>query len=240
MKYLILADIHSNWPALAAIRETFDVCLFAGDLVDYGTDPNPCIDWVREQARLCVRGNHDHAVAQRVPTVGGNGFRQLAAATRPLHWDVLDGSRMRFLARMPVTRHAVIDETSFFMVHGTPRDPLDEYLTDDHSAWSNRLNGIEADFVLVGHTHVPFHLNLGRTQVVNPGSVGQPRDGDWRCAYAVIENGRVELRRVKYDIDRTLAQMKQSGLDCDALDLAEATLRNGGIQISKEAVNSNL
>lgn len=238
MKILVLADIHSNWPALAAIRESFDACLFAGDLVDYGTDPNPCVDWIQKHADALIRGNHDHAVAQRVSALGGTGFRELAAATRPMHWEMLGASRMRFLARMPVTRHVAIDDTSFFLVHGTPRDPLDEYLTDDPAAWTERLSGIEAKFVIVGHTHVPFHLNLGRTQVINPGSVGQPRDGDPRCSYAVIEDGRVEHRRVAYDIDATLSQMKRAGLDERALDLAEATLRNGGLQVAKETAKS--
>ena len=91
MKILVLADIHANWPALAAIaaKETFDACLFAGDLVDYGTDPVPCVEWIREHARAAVRGNHDHAVAQKVSARGGTGFRQLAAITRPLQWAVL-------------------------------------------------------------------------------------------------------------------------------------------------------
>jgi diadenosine tetraphosphatase ApaH/serine/threonine PP2A family protein phosphatase len=79
----------------------------------------------------------------------------------------------------------------------------------------------------VGHSHVPFHLDLGRVQVINPGSVGQPRDGDPRCSYAVIENGRVEIRRVKYDIDATLRQMRASGVEGDVLAQAERTLRTG-------------
>ncbi|HEX4072934.1 MAG TPA: metallophosphoesterase family protein, partial [Planctomycetaceae bacterium] len=64
MKILLLADIHSNWPALAAINETYDACLFLGDLVEYATDPIPCIDWVHARATAAIRGNHDHAVAQ--------------------------------------------------------------------------------------------------------------------------------------------------------------------------------
>ena len=230
MKILVLADIHSNWPALAAIEERFDACIFVGDLVDYATDPVPCVRWISDNAAIMVRGNHDHAVAQRVPALGGNGFRKLAAATRPIHWDVLDESHLSFLMRMPVTRHAVVGDSSFFLVHGTPHDPLDEYLLDDEQAWATRLEGIEADFVCVGHTHVPFHIDLGRTQVINPGSVGQPRDGDPRCSYAVIENGRVEIRRVDYDWTRTLRQMELSGLDDEILKLAEQTLRNGGLQ----------
>ncbi len=228
MKILLLADIHSNWPALSAIDETFDACLFLGDLVDYATDPNPCIDWVRARATGAVRGNHDHAVAQRIPAKEGPGFRQLAAVTRPVHWRVLNPSRLKYLARLPLTRRIVLDGKTLYLVHGTPRDPLDEYLLEDAEAWKMRLESINADFVCVGHTHVPFHLDLGRLQVVNPGSVGQPRDGDPRSAYAVIEDGRVEFRLVKYDVDATLRQMQASGVNGPALDLAESILRSGG------------
>lgn len=228
MKILILADIHSNWPALAAVDEAFDACLVLGDVVDYGTDPAPCIEWVREHASAIVRGNHDHAVAQRVPARNGSGFRSLAAATRPLHWKILDDSQLVYLARLPVTQHLILDGRSFYLVHATPRDPMDEYLAADSDAWETRLNLVEADFVCVGHTHLPMHLDLGRVQVLNPGSVGQPRDGDPRCSYAVIEDGHVEIRRVAYDIDATVRQMKESGMDPDALELAETVLRTGG------------
>ena len=228
MKILLLADIHANWPALAAIDESFDTCLFVGDLVDYGTDPAPCIDWIRRHATGAVRGNHDHAVAQRVSTRDGNGFRGLAAATRLIHWDVLRSSQLRYLSRLPLTQRLTLEGRSFHLVHATPRDPLDEYLGNDPDAWRTRLESIDADFVCVGHTHMPFHLDLGRVQVINPGSVGQPRDGDPRCSYVVIDDGRIEFRRVEYDIDETVRQMRESGLSEEMLDLAETVLRTGG------------
>ena len=228
MRILVLADIHSNWPALAAVQESFDACLFVGDLVDYGTDPVPCINWIRKHATASVRGNHDHAVAQRIPVRKISGLHRLAAATRPLHWMLLSGLHMKFLTRMPVTRKVTLDDKRFFLVHATPRDPFDEYLREDKAAWEARLKGIDADFVLVGHTHIPFTLQLDGPMVINPGSIGQPRDGDPRAAYAIIENGKVELRRVKYDIDATLKHMRDSGVDSDTLDLAEMVLRSGG------------
>ncbi len=228
MRILVLADIHSNWPALAAVKEPFDACLFVGDLVDYGTDPVPCIHWVRKHAAVSVRGNHDHAVAQRIPVKKVSGLHRLAAATRPLHWKLLSGLHMKYLTRMPVTRKVTLDDKRFYLVHATPRDPFDEYLREDKAAWESRLKGIDADFVLVGHTHIPFALQLDGPMVINPGSIGQPRDGDPRAAYAIIENGKVELRRVKYDIDATLKHMRDSGVDSDTLGLAEMVLRSGG------------
>jgi putative phosphoesterase len=228
MKILLLADIHSNWPALAAINETYDACLFLGDLVEYATDPLPCIDWVRARATAAIRGNHDHAVAQRIPAKEGGGFRGLAAATRLVHWKVLNPSRVKYLARLPLTRRIVLGGKTLYLVHGTPRDPLDEYLAAEPETWRARLESINADFVCVGHTHIQFHLDLGRLQVVNPGSVGQPRDGDPRCAYAVIEDGKVSLRRVAYDIDATVRQMRESGVSANVVELAESVLRAGG------------
>src|ERR1700686_3780346 len=84
MRILLIADIHGNWPALQAIDEPFDVCLCLGDLVDYGLDPAPCIDWVRRNCLHTVRGNHDHGVCQNVTVSGQNGFRLLTTVTRPI------------------------------------------------------------------------------------------------------------------------------------------------------------
>lgn len=228
MKVLLLGDVHSNWVALSAIREPFDACLVVGDLVDYGCDPIPVIDWTQRHATAAIRGNHDHAVAQRVQPRPGGGFRKLAGATRPLHWDWLDPFRMKFLARLPLTQRLTLDGKSYFLVHGTPRDPLDEYLTADPEQWKLRIQGIEADFICVGHTHVPMSLDLDGQLILNPGSVGQPRDGDARASYVMIENGRVSFRRAEFDIDAAVRQMREAGLPDWAVELNEAVLRSGG------------
>lgn len=239
MKILILADIHANWEALSAFASqgiSWDACLCIGDLVDYGVTPGPCVDWVREHATAWVRGNHDHAVAQRVSARGGSGYRALAAATRPLHWEVLNDVQMGFLARMPVTRYVTLGEKTFFLVHGTPHDPLDEYLSDNPQLWQKRLENVQADFVCVGHTHLPFHLDLGETQVLNPGSIGQPRDGDSRGSYAIVEDGRVSFHRFEYDIEAALQTLRNAGINGEALRVAEHSLRSGGqIPISEPA-----
>ncbi len=233
MKILVIADVHSNWPALAAITEPFDACLFVGDLVEYATDPVPCINWARQHVTAGVRGNHDHAVAQRVTARGGGGFRRLAAATRPTHWDLIDPKRLKYLARLPVTQHVELGGQAFFLVHATPRDPMDEYLADDVDTWAERLQSVDADIVCVGHTHLPFHRQLGDKQLLNPGSVGQPRDGDCRASYAIVEDGVVHLRRVEYDINATLDQMQAVGVEPWAIDLTGEVLRSGG-NLSRE------
>ncbi len=228
MRILLIADIHSNWPALSAINERFDACLFLGDVVDYATDPVPCIDWVRKYATATVRGNHDHSVAQRVTVRPSGTFRSMAAAMRPHHFAVLNDEYLTWLARMPVTRHLILGEHRFLLVHATPRDPMDEYLSDSAEQWAQRLEHVNVDFVCVGHTHIPMHLRLEGTQVINPGSVGQPRDGDPRASYAVIDRGQVEFRRVPYDIDRTIRHMRDSGIEESVIGKAEAVLRAGG------------
>lgn len=228
MKILLLADIHANWPALRAIDESFDVCLFSGDLVDYATDPVPCIQWSRENVHSGVRGNHDHAVAQQIPVKKNSGLSRLAAFTRVQHREVLESPHLKYLARLPVTRKVDLDGLVFFLVHATPRDPFDEYLKEDREAWLARLEGVQADFVCVGHSHMPFAIDLEGTTVINPGSVGQPRDGDPRASYCVIEDGRVSLRRAEYDIGETVDHMASAGMPEDALQIGEHFLKTGG------------
>ena len=228
VRILLIADIHSNWPALRAIQESFDVCLFLGDLVDYGPDPVPCLDWVRQNVQASVRGNHDHAVAQRILPKGNSGFRKLAVATRPLHWNLIDPARNKFLARLPITARVQLDGYRFQLLHATPRDPMDEYLTADVAGWEARIAGIEADFLCVGHTHVPFEIAAGSLRVINPGSVGQPRDGDPRASYAIIEDGKVEFKKVAYDIEETLALLRQRDVAPWAVELTSLILSTGG------------
>ena len=238
MRILVLGDIHSNWPALAAVAEDagpVDAVLCTGDVVDYGADPAECVAWVRRHATAAVRGNHDHAVAQRVPPKGGSGLKSLAAATRPRHWEMLPPRDLRLLGRLPVTAQLSLGGRSFFLVHGTPHDPLDEYAPADADFWRDRLARIDADFVCVGHTHQPFVLPLpaadggGGPTVLNPGSVGQPRDGDPRAAYALITDGVPTLHRVAYDVEGELRRLARFGVPAPELSLAEGLLRNGGV-----------
>jgi putative phosphoesterase len=232
MRILLLADIHANWPALAAINEPHDLCICLGDLVDYGVEPLPCIEWVRDHCQHVIRGNHDHAVAQNIVATGDVGYRLLSRATRPLMWQMLGAEDRTYLARLPITLHLALDGFDYYLVHATPRDPLDEFLLDDPVQWERRLQGNEAHFVCVGHTHKQFALQLNGCQLINPGSVGQPRDGDPRAAYAVIENGRVELKRAEYDLDRAVAAIDSAPISSEAKQLAAHVLRTGGMNLN--------
>jgi len=228
MRILLIADIHANWPALQALQEPFDVCLCLGDLVDYALEPAPCIEWVRQNARHVVRGNHDHGAAQNVVVSGQNGFRFLTAVTRQLTRERTPAAGLRYLAGLPLTRMVTLDETRLLLVHATPRDPLDEWAPAEVAFWERRLQGVDADVVCVGHTHVPYVLEVGSTLVVNPGSLGLPRDGDPRAAYAVIEDQRIDLKRIEYPVEDTVRTIQESTLPDAAKDLLAEVLRNGG------------
>jgi putative phosphoesterase len=229
MRILVIADIHANWPALLVIKETYDVCFVVGDLVDYGLEPSPCIAWVKQHATHVVRGNHDHGAAQHVQVAGRNGFKYLTSVTRPLTQERLTAEDRRFLGALPVSRHVTVGDTRFLLVHATPRDPLDEYAVADVDFWTRRLQNVDANVVCVGHTHHPYVLGVGDKLVINPGSVGQPRDGDPRASYAVIEDNRVELKRVEYDIEATIRTIQESTLPEPGKALLAEVLRSGGI-----------
>ena len=218
MRILVVSDIHANFAALSAINEPHDVCLCLGDLVDYGPDPAPCVKWAMENADYAIRGNHDHGVAQGIPVNGTSGYRYLTGVTRPYMWKSLEPDERRYLLQLPVTQRVVLDGKRILMVHATPRDPLDEYVMRDPKIWAKRLENIEADLVCVGHSHVQFNLQLDNAVVLNPGSVGQPRDGDPRAAYAVIEGNKIELKRVEYSPEETIAKL-------EALDIPERAKR---------------
>ena len=227
MRILVVSDIHANWPALAAIDEPHDVCLCLGDLVDYGPDPGPCVRWAMEHATHAVRGNHDHGVAQGVPVVGDNGYRYLTRVTRPSMWESLGPDERRYLLQLPLMARFTLAGKRFLLVHGTPRDPLDEYVMNDEQAWSRRLKDVEADIVCVGHTHMQFNLRAGAAVVINPGSVGNPRDGDPRAAYAIIEGNKIELKRVAYPVEETIARLDASTLPDRAKQMFRECLRTG-------------
>ncbi|MDR3638043.1 MAG: metallophosphoesterase family protein [Isosphaeraceae bacterium] len=227
MRILVVSDIHANWPALAAINEPHDVCLCLGDLVDYGPDPGLCVRWAMMHADHAIRGNHDHGVAQGIPVVGESGYRYLTRVSRPLMWSALGQDERRYLLQLPLTRRVTLGGRRFLMVHATPRDPLDEYLMKDPAAWAKRVQSADADIVCVGHSHLQFNIEVDGVVVLNPGSVGQPRDGDPRAAYAVIDDNRIELKRVAYPVEETVARVESSPLPDRAKRLLVHSLRNG-------------
>ncbi len=211
MRYLVLSDIHANPDALAAIDEPHDAVICLGDIVDYGPEPSPCIDFFRGGDVLRVRGNHDNAVAFHADCACGEAFRHLSVETREYMWQVLSDEELRFLGEAPTSLMLESGGRPVLAVHAAPSDHMFKYLTPDTppSELAEEMEAVKADIVLTGHSHRPFIREFGGRLLVNVGSVGQPRDGIPRASYAVLENGRVELKRVEYDIEAAVDKLKK-------------------------------
>jgi putative phosphoesterase len=230
MRILVLSDIHANLTALSAINEPHDLCLFLGDSVDYGVEVDPCVDWLRANADHAVRGNHDHGVAQRVDVRGFGGFRYLTGVTRTISCNAISEVNRRYLAELPSSLSLTIDGLRYYLVHATPRDPFDEYAPAEVDFWQRRLDGIDADVFCVGHSHIPYILKVGEKTVLNPGSVGLPRDGIPQVSYAIIENRHIQLKRVPYDIDAAIASLGRVDLPENARLLLSEVYRTGKLE----------
>lgn len=228
MKTLVLSDIHGNLAALEAVAaQPHDLLICLGDLVGYGPQPGPCVRWVRAHAALVVQGNHDRALGDGSPAGCRTEFQWLADALAPLGQAQLSGEERAYLAGLPRSVVRELDGTRCLFVHATPGDPLYRYLGPDQAAWAVEVGSLDADLVMAGHTHLQFELIVDGKRVVNPGSVGQPKDGDPRAAYAVHENGACRFGRMPYDVERTIAELQATGADRDAVADLSLLLRTG-------------
>jgi len=213
MKLLILSDIHGNWSALEAVlaaEPQRDGVVFCGDVVDYGPQPVECLRWVARNARHLARGNHDNALGFDEDCQCLGSFREFSLATRAWHRGLVTGEDRKFLQAAPVLDWFKWDGALFRIAHATPQGGLFDYLAADQ--WGEWIEGVEADYVLLGHTHVQGVRTFGTTTVVNPGSVGLARDCRGKACYAVYEMGRIELRQVDYDVERTVAALRAAPL----------------------------
>src|SRR5207247_4581431 len=168
---------------------------------------------------------------------GKNGFKYLTGVTREVTQERISAEDRRFLAGLPLTKRVTLDGVKFLLVQATPRDPLDEYSIADKDFWGRRLADVDAQVICVGHTHHPYILEVGDKLVINPGSVGLPRDSDPRASYAIIENQRVELKRVEYAVEETVASVMESSLPENAKELLASIYRTGGIAKPEAAGN---
>jgi putative phosphoesterase len=210
---LILSDIHGNWPALEAVlaaEPQRDAVVFCGDVVDYGPQPVECLRWVAEYCDHVVRGNHDNALGYGVDCQCLGTFREYSLATRDWHRWLLNQGDRQFLCLLPIRGRFEWQGRQFQVAHATPRGDLFEYL--DMDQWGNQVGGIDADFVLIGHTHVQGMRTLGNLTVVNPGSVGLARDHRGKACYAVCRDGQMELRQIAYEVGRTTALLRAAPL----------------------------
>ena len=207
MRVGVISDVHANRVALEAVlgdMPDVDALVCAGDVVGYNPRPAPCVETLREQDVPTVMGNHDRAV------VTGTGFAGNGMADAGVEHarERLDETAMEWLSDLPEER--LLFEGRMKVVHGHPDDP-NRYTYP--ALFSERLLDGE-DVLVMGHTHVQAHERYDDGVVMNPGSVGQPRDDDPRAAYAVVdlEALTVEERRVEYDVDRVVDAVEAAGL----------------------------
>ena len=230
MRILVISDIHGNLTALETVLKDAgetDAIWCLGDLVGYGPDPNQCVDYVRHLPNLtCLIGNHDAAVIDEMDVSTFN-----PEARTSIMWtkDQISDENLAYIHNLP--NRIVLDQVT--LVHGSPRSPTFEYLLDTYLATVN-FGYFDTSFCFVGHTHLPVQYLLGSGQnhaqllippvkrpfqviprsILNPGSVGQPRDRDPRASYAIFdtEENTWELRRVGYDISSVQNRMREAGL----------------------------
>lgn len=237
MRYAIISDIHANLEALTAVlndiskRDVSKIwCL--GDIVDYGPDPRACIALLQRKKYITVVGNHDLAA---IGVISASDFHPDAVISARWTKEQLQQLDLDFLASLP----SDIEEGDFTLVHASPRDPIWEYLNSAERAREN-LPYFKSPFCIFGHTHKPSIFNyreedntcvsnefteeadfdLGKDRLfVNPGAVGQPRDGDPRASYAIYDSEAMVIRlyRVAYDIATTQAKMLKCGLPVDLI-----------------------
>lgn len=237
MNVLVFSDIHGNLNALESVLKaagSFDAAWCLGDLVGYGPDPNECIEYIRDLPNLqCVMGNHDAAGLGKIDLDSFNHEARFAA-----RWlkENLTMESVQFLSGLPQR----IETMGITLCHGSPRNPIWEYLLDLPTVLAN-LAYLNTDICFTGHTHIPVVFrweeqlewfnpipgktySLDATMIINPGSVGQPRDHDPRASFLKLdtETRTWELFRVEYDIPSVQERIRKAGLPKRlALRLAE-------------------
>jgi diadenosine tetraphosphatase ApaH/serine/threonine PP2A family protein phosphatase len=231
MRTLIISDVHANLPALNAVLAdagTFERVWCLGDVVGYGPDPNECIQRIAELPGLqCIKGNHDAAILGEISVQAFNG-----EARASLQWLETQLSQENKQWLTGLQERLVFDDVT--LAHGSPRNPVWEYIMDLGTARQN-MRQFDTKICLVGHTHLPgIYQMLGETPhstrhhfmveeepfslaqkcIVNPGSVGQPRDRDPRSAYLIYddEDDRFTFHRVVYDVNAVQERIRSAGL----------------------------
>jgi protein phosphatase len=175
MKIVIISDIHANLDALMALPECGNELWVLGDLVDYGPEPREVVALLQSRATMVIRGNHDQAVGHEDDPRCTPRYRQMALETRDFTIRSMNGDLTRYLHQLPLHKTVERDGKRFYLCHATPSNPLSGYCPGNSDQWAQEVQGIEADYLLVGHTHTPFIREVGPTTVVNPGSLGQPK-----------------------------------------------------------------
>ncbi|MGB9978424.1 metallophosphoesterase family protein [Methanobacterium sp.] len=210
----VISDIHSNLDALEKVVEKIDYgrILCCGDIVGYYTQPNECIEIIRKLKTISVTGNHDLACV----TGDTSGFNPYAEQAMDWTRKFINHRNIEFLRNLKRKVMLKIDDVNIMVVHGSPRDPISEYIfpSTPDSTLKSFLESENVDILIMGHTHVPFIKKYGDKLVFNPGSVGQPRDGNNRASFAFLDvsNMEVVIHRVKYNVDKVVTSLEDEKL----------------------------
>jgi protein phosphatase len=234
MKIVIVSDIHGNFDALAGLRESYDELWVLGDLVNYGPEPAPVVEYVKSIATLVVRGNHDNSIGFNQDPRCSAPYIEMAEATRRFTDSVLNSGQKDFLRSLPLCEQTTRRDTRFYLCHAVPSDPLFGYCEAESARWAAEVENLSADILLVGHTHVPFVRSVGRCLVVNPGSLGQPKTRSPEACYAVWDDGKVELKSYPYPVELAVAKVQALPIASPLRDDLSRILRTGSDPPAKE------
>ena len=229
MKVAIISDLHANYDALRALPETYDELWVLGDLVNYGPQPAEVVDFVRSEAAVVVRGNHDQAVGFDEDPRCTPRYREMAEQTRRFTLATLTEAHKEFLRGLPLQAELQRGDTRFYLCHAMPSQPLYGYCPEDSDLWPEELRSTGADILLVGHTHTPFIRKIGNRIVANPGSLGQPKTGKADACYAVWQNGNLELKQFPYAVDSTVRKLDTMPVSSEVRHELATVLRTGSI-----------
>lgn len=216
-RVLVISDVHCNLIALERVLEdagSFDDAICAGDIVGYGPDPVECVEMIAKRGFKCVAGNHDLAAI----TGDKSHLNAYAAAAISIQRSLLKPRQSMWLGRLPSSISLDMGGLRMVVYHGSPSDPYWEYILPMEALYRAEefFEATGADFLILGHTHIPFiHRFEGRV-FLNPGSVGQPRDGDPRASYMLVDvdDDAVDVthNRVEYDIEEVASRILRRGI----------------------------
>lgn len=218
MRIGVISDIHSNLEAFEAVIAELTTCgelLCLGDIVGYGAQPDEVVDrLIALRPKTVLMGNHDYAVTT------GNTSDFSTPAAKAVEWTRkhIKLENLRYLASLPASARIELREKKIGLFHGSPSDPLSEYVLPGLSQRQIEMliERANAEIVLLGHTHVPMRYFQGNLLLADPGSVGQPRDGNPKASFAIlsVSGNQIDfsVNRVEYDIDSTSDKILQAGL----------------------------
>jgi len=222
MRIGIIADIHANIYGLRSVLEGLkdaDLILCAGDIVGYYPFVNEVFGALEKHNVVSVLGNHDDLLLRRdvVHTVWDGSVLEYTRRS-------ITKENLNKLSKLPKQFKLCVDSLKITMVHGSPWDKLNEYIYPDCS-YFERFKRIQADVIILGHTHWPMIKHVGEKLIINPGSCGQPRDYDPRASYAVLNTGTrlATLKRVPYNVEKVCKAVKELGFDSVLADILRRT-----------------